>query len=47
MQDALSHAKCADYIDQKHLLEVVYAPVDSANVDMLPYVDGLCCVVCT
>ncbi len=46
VQDALSHAKCADYINQKHLLEVVYAPVDSANVDMLSNFVGLCCTLC-
>ena len=47
VQDALSHAKCADYIDQKHLLEVVYAPADSADADMLSNFNGLCCIVCT
>jgi hypothetical protein len=46
VQDALSHGKCADYIDQKHLLEVVYAPADSATVDKLPNSAGPCCTLC-
>jgi len=46
VQDALSHAKCADHIDQKHLLEVVYAPADNAAVDALSSFDGLCCTLC-
>ena len=47
VQDTLSHTKCAHYIDQKNLLEVVYAPAGNANVDVLSYCDGLCCSVCT
>ncbi len=36
VQDTLSHAECANHIDQKHLLEVVYAPASNATVDTLP-----------
>ena len=46
VQDALSHAKCAHYIDQKHLPKVVYAPAGNADVDMLSYFDGLCSTHC-